>query len=356
MKNIINYFKALFAVAVVAITFTACSDDDLGPNSQKLGIKTFFPTKVVTNQPLTINGTGLAGVQEIEFPGGAKVTDFEIVSEDMIRVNTPSGIPEEGGKIIVRSATDVAESPVSLTLGHTLVSGFSKQPGETATGGELITIYGTDLEFINGVELLDADGVPQLIDQKDFYRKGTGTVIFRVPKTNIFKGTFVGTIHTYDGKRFEMPELAYEPSADEGHWEKVRTTIWKNNGEKGVIDWGNVNCRFALDGNDGNNECVATFPEDVWEKIKTGTFYMLFKPEGDWYQIRVTNGWWDTQWQGADNDFSPNNMADRMIDNGDGTFTIEINFGDDPIVGTLDEKHLLFTGSGYTLVKLYFLE
>ena len=356
MKKIINYFKALLAVVFVASTFTACSEDVLGTYSNKLGIKTFFPTKVVTNQPLTINGSGFEGVQEIIFPGGAKVTDFEIVSDDMIRVNTPSGIPEEGGNIILRSANDEVKSPVSLTLGHTVVSGFSKQEGETASGGELITVYGTDLEFINSVELLDADGVPQLIDHKDFYRKGTSNLVFRLPKKNLFNGAFVGILHTYDGKELLMPELTYEPSADGGHWEKMRTTIWKNNGERGVIDWGNVNCRFGLDGNDGNNECVATFPEEVWEKMKTGTFYMLFTLEADWYQIRITNGWWDTQWQGADNDFSPNNMADQIIDNGDGTFSIEINFGDDPIVGTLDEKHLLFTGSGYTLHEIYFEE
>ena len=114
--------------------------------------------------------------------------------------------------------------------------------------------------------------------------------------------------------------------------------------------------RFGLDGTDSNNECRATFPEDVWNKIKTGTFYMLFKPIADWYQIRITNGWWDCQWQGSDNDFSHNIMSDRISDNGDGTFYIEINFGDDPIVGTLDQKHLLLTGSGYTLLKLYFLE
>ena len=356
MKKIINYFNTLLAVVFVAITFTACSDDDLGLSGQKLGIKTFFPTKVVTNQPLTINGTGLGGVQEIEFPGGAKVTDFEIVSQDMIRVNTPAGIPEEGGKIIVRSATDVAESPVSLTLGHTVVSGFSKQPGEAATGGELITVYGTDLEFINSVELLDADGNPQLIDQKDFYRKGTGNLIFRVPLKNIFKGSFVGTLHTYDGKSIAMPELAYEPSADEGHWEKQRTTIWKNNGERGVIDWGNVNCRFGLEGTDGNNECVATIPAELWEKMKAGTFYMQFKPESDSYQIRVTTGWWSVQWLGSDNDIAPWNMAERIIDNGDGTYYIEINFGDDPIVASLDEQHLLFTGAGYTLQEIYFEE
>ena len=356
MKNIINYLGALLAVLLLATTFIACSDDDLGTANVGLGIKTFFPTKVVTNQPITINGSGFNNATEIEFPGGIKVTNFEIVSNDMIRINTPAGIPEEGGKIIVRSANDAVESRIALTLGHTQVSGFSKQPGETASGGELITVYGSDLEFINSVELLDADGAPQLIDQKDFYRKGTNNLIFRVPLKNIFKGTFVGILHTYDGQNIALPELAYEPSSDGGHWEKTRTTIWKNNGERGIIDWGNVNCRFGLEGNDPNNECVATFPAEVWEKMKTGTFYMLFKPEADWYQIRVTTGWWSVQWLGADNDFSPNNMADRIIDNGDGTYYIEINFGDDPIVASLDEQHLLFTGSGYTLQEIYFEE
>ena len=74
------------------------------------------------------------------------------------------------------------------------------------------------------------------------------------------------------------------------------------------------------------------------------------------YQIRVTTGWWSVQWMGADNDIAPWNMAERIIDNGDGTFYIEVNFGDDPIVGSLDDQHLLFTGSGYTPMKLYYYE
>jgi hypothetical protein len=70
--------------------------------------------------------------------------------------------------------------------------------------------------------------------------------------------------------------------------------------------------------------------------------------------IRTTNGWWTVQWLGADNDIAPWNNAERINDNGDGTYFIEVTFGDDPIVETLDEKHLLFTGSGYTPLKLYF--
>ena len=355
MKHIINYLGALLAVVLIGATFTACSDEDAQSANVGLGIKTFFPTKVVTNQPMTINGSGFNGVTEIEFPGGKKVTDFEIVGNDMIRVNAPSGIAADGGKIIVRTADDEAESHMSLTLGHTYVTGYSKQPGEKATGGELIDVFGSDLEFINGVELLDADGVPQLIDHKDFYRKGTYKLTIRLPKKNIYKGTFVGILHTYDGQSILMPELAYEPGADEGHWETVKTTIWKNEDPdgNGVVNWSGT-YRFGLDGHDGNNECIATFPEDVWNTLKTGTFYILYSaPDPTQYQIRVTNGWWDTQWMGKDNDIAPWNMAERIIDNGDGTFYIEVNFGDDPLVSTLDEKHLLLTGSGYTPLEIY---
>ena len=49
-------------------------------------------------------------------------------------------------------------------------------------------------------------------------------------------------------------------------------------------------------------------------------------------------------------------MTDRIIDNGDGTFYIEINFGDDPLVETLDQKHLLLTGDGYVPLRLYYME
>ena len=358
MKHIIQYLGALLAVVLMGTTFTACVDDD-GPMTANstLGIKTFFPTKVVANQPMTINGSGLNAATEIEFPGGAKVTDFEIVSDNMIRVNAPAGIAAEGGKIVVRNADDAAESRLPLTLGHPQVTGFDKQLGESVTGGDLITVYGSDLESVNSIELLDTDSVPQLIDQKDFYRKGTSTVIFRVPAKNIYKGTFVGYVHTYDGQQFAMPELAYEPAADGGHWETVKTTIWENKDPDGTgkVSW-NGTYRFALEGHDGNNECIAEIPQDAWDKMKTGTFYLKFRPETDWYQVRVTTGWWDPQWMGKDNDISPNNMADRIIDNEDGTYYIEINFGDDPIVEALDERHLLFTGDGYTPLEIYFSE
>ena len=345
MKHIINYLGALLAVVLIGATFTACSDEDAQSANVGLGIKTFFPTKVVTNQPMTINGSGFNGVTEIEFPGGKKVTDFEIVGNDMIRVNAPSGIAADGGKII---ADDEAESHMSLTLGHTYVTGYSKQPGEKATGGELIDVFGSDLEFINGVELLDADGVPQIIDHKEFYRKGTNKITIRLPKKNIYEGTFVGILHTYDGQSILMPELAYEPGADEGHWETVKTTIWKNDGSLGAISWSS-DYRFASEESKTGEECYAV-PMDVWQKMKSETFYVTIK--GDDPQVRVTSGWWSTTWTG--NDIQPGN--ELLTDNGDGTWTLTVNLAGDPLLDVVDAQHLLFTGDRYTVEEIYFAE
>ena len=346
-----------YLLLLTAGVFVSCAEDDSsGSANVGLGIKVFFPTKVVTNQPMTINGSGFADVTEIQFPGGVKATDFEIVSDDMIRVNTPAGVAADGGKIIVRTADGEAESRLSLTVGHTNVTGFSKQPGETASGGELITVYGSDLEFINSVEFLNAEGEPQLMDHQDFYRKGTNNLVFRVPQKDIFKGTFVGLLHTYDGQTIQMPELAYEPGADEGHWETVKTMIWENDGSLGSINWSS-DYRFAPESNSTGEECY-TVPQDIWEKMKTGTFYLQFKIDNpDWYQIRITTGWWGAQWPaGKEEDITPSFMTDMVIDNGDGTYFIELNLAGSDLAADMDAQHLLFTGSGYTPLSIYFAE
>ena len=340
---------ALCLICALCVICGSCSEDDAnGSANVGLGIKVFFPTKVVTNQPVTINGDGFSNVTEILFPGSAKAADFEIVSDHMIRVNTPAGVATDGGKIVVRTAGDEAESRLSLTVGHTVVTGFSKQAGEEAAGGELISVYGSDLEFINRLELLDADGEKLVVDHKDFYRKGTSNLVFRVPPKNIFEGTYAGTLHTYDGQTIVMPELTYKPAAEEGHWETVKTSIWKNGGSLGEINWSS-DYRFAPENNSTGEECY-TVPQDVWEQMKTSTFYVTIN--GGSPQIRVTSGWWSTTWMG--DDIFPGN--ELLTDNGDGTYTLAVTLGNDPLAGVIDVEHLLFTGSGYSVDEIYFAE
>nr|AIT97139.1 SusE [uncultured Bacteroidetes bacterium] len=347
MKKVFKHIGIFLSVALMGALSSCIPQADNQLADLGLGIKVFFPTKVVEGQPMTINGSGLSDVKEIEFPNGVKVTDFEIVSNEMIRVTAPAGIAADGGKLIVRSADQTAESSVSLTLGKTVVSGFSKQEGEEITGGEQIIVYGTDLEFINAFEILDPDGNPLLIPHEDFYRKGTSSVIITLPK-KIFEGSYIANLYTYDGRSFNLPELSYKPAADGGHWETVETVIWENDGSHGEINWSS-DYRFSSEEASSGEEIYA-IPMDLWEQMKAETFYVLLSGEDP--QIRVTTGWWSTTWTG--NDITPGN--ELLTDNGDGTYTLAITLAGDPIMDVIDEQHLLLTGGGYTPLKIFFLE
>ena len=126
MKKTFTYLGLFLSVVLIG-ALTACNPREIDQATDLgLGIKVFFPTKVVAGQPMTINGSGLSEVREIVFPDGISVTSFEHVGNDMIRVIAPSGIAASGGKLIVVSAGDQAESKQDLTLGSTVISGFSK--------------------------------------------------------------------------------------------------------------------------------------------------------------------------------------------------------------------------------------
>ena len=357
MKNIFKFFGTVLTV-VLAASLTGCAlDEQMESADAGLHVKVVFPTKVVAGQPMTINGSGFSDATEIVFPDGIAVTDFQIVSNDMIRVNAPKGIAAEGGKILVRTEGGEAESPLPITLGETRISGYSVTEGMEVEGGSQITIYGTDLEFINAVELLDADGNPAIIEDKAFNRKSTGNVIFTVPK-KVYEGTFVGKVYTIDGKTFDMPELTYKPAADGGYWTTVEHVIWENPDPEGLgaVSWSGQ-YRFYGEGNaDTNGECLAMIAAADWDIIKNGTFLLKYAPAADAYQIRVNTGWWSFDGDGA-YDVHPGN--ERIIDNGDGTFSIAYTLTEEPlsaIQGLIDEQHLLLTGNGYTPLMLYYTE
>ena len=355
MKNIFKFFRAFLMVAFAASLTGCLAEDQLESADVGLHVKVVFPTKVVAGQPMTINGSGFSEATEIVFPGEIVVTDFQIVSNDMIRVNAPKGIAAEGGKILVRTAEGDAESPLPITLGKTVISGYSVTEGQEVEGGSQITIYGTDLEFVKAVELLDEDGNPALIEDKTFVRKSTSNIIFTVPK-KVYEGTFAGKVYTLDEQMFNMPELTYKPAADGGYWETQKIMIWENDGTYGQIAWSS-DYRFALEGTNGNGDAIiAEIPAATWAIMKDGTFYMTISG-GDAYQIRINTGWWSFDGDGV---YDIHNGDERLVDNGDGTFTLAVTMSEEPlksgIYDLVDVQHLLFTGNGYTIHNLYYTE
>ena len=225
MKKIFAYFGTMLSVALLG-ALTACNPQEtVNEETAALSIKTFFPAKVVANQPMTVNGNGMDAVREVVFPGGVSVTDLEHVGDGMLRLTAPAGIAAAGGPLTVRTADDEAVSRFDLTVGNPVVTGFSKHEGESVEFGELFYIYGKDLEFLSSLELLNADGEPYLIPESLFYRKGTSSVIVKIPQ-DTFEGTFPGKVRSIDGKSFDVPELTYAPPAGGGHWEHQEVTVF----------------------------------------------------------------------------------------------------------------------------------
>ena len=125
--------------------------------------------------------------------------------------------------------------------------------------------------------------------------------------------------------------------------------VWENDGSYDVCNW-NGFYRFALDGCDGLGECAATFPQNVWDRLKSDPFNIIIKPGADWWQIRVLDGWWSVGNDDA-NDITP--QSPNVEYNIDGTLTVTVDISSNAdLLAVLDAQHLLFTGSGYTLLKI----
>lgn len=151
-------------------------------------------------------------------------------------------------------------------------------------------------------------------------------------------------------KKLLLSLVAFLAIATTVQAQETKRYLWQNEGSE-AVNWNSV-YRFGLNGRDALNECIATFGTNDWEIIKNGTFY-LEAVGSDWVQMRITDGWWTVSL--TEDDITTGN--ERIRNNGDGTFYIELNLSENPaLVELLDERHLLFTGQGYTPTGLYVLE
>ena len=185
---------------------------------------------------------------------------------------------------------------------------------------------------------------------KDFseYCKTGPEVKFWEEETQISSGDL------WDDSATPSPFLSYKEGQVIRHDVVTMKTVWKNNG-RGAASW-NGTYRFGKRGNDQGNECITTFKDAVWNKIKGSTFYLVV--EGENPQSRVTDGWWQTTWQS--NDIVPGNslLTKNVNEDGvwDGTWTLTVNLAGSDLANKIDTQHLLFTGERFTPVKLFYIE
>ncbi len=179
--------------------------------------------------------------------------------------------------------------------------------------------------------------------------------------------TYFGIGYSAENNNWYLTEETYENGAlrpfvvsaefpveePEGPQEPAQVVFWENDGSVPAAAWSGSPYRFALEGHDSLNECVATFSADVWSRIKSGPFYVQISYPGTWFQIRILDGWWTVNDESGASDINPQYAG--LVNNGDGTYTFEVNISDNTaLLELIDTQHLLFAGDGFVIEKLYF--
>ena len=136
---------ALSVAALVGLTLTGCSEDDLdtNPYSQSgVNIVGFGPSPILRTHEIRITGTDFGRVTAVAFPGNAVVerASFNTSDGQNIYVNVPDeSVP---GKIRLLSGSDTLATSTSLLTFEEPIEVTSVSPATGLKAGDEITIKG----------------------------------------------------------------------------------------------------------------------------------------------------------------------------------------------------------------------
>lgn len=144
MKDFKNIFT-LLVVALVGLSLTGCSDDDLDTNPySKSGVNIvgFGPSPILRTHEIRITGTNFSQVSAVVFPGNAVVERAAFNSSDAqnIYVNVPDeSVP---GVIRLMNGTDTVATSTSLLTFEEPIEVSSVTPTTGLSAGDEISIKG----------------------------------------------------------------------------------------------------------------------------------------------------------------------------------------------------------------------
>jgi len=328
MKRIFLY-NTVVMMLYTGVIFTGCRENQTTGATEALSVKVYSPTKVIEGQEVTITGTGLGEVTSVIFPGNKSVTSVKVISDNMISVITPAGIPAEGGELTVQSPAGTVTAGVPLTVGVPTFTAMT--PNETVGSKEELLIVGTDMEFFEKA-IFPGKDEDVVINAIDFLRKSTSLLRIKVPM-GIKEGLGRIKLVTVGGQELLLPELNLKPGAT-GEWQLKEITIWEGSW---AVDWGK---EFLIE--------TAWFTAHDIKEDDTVTFYFTSQP--GWPMIKFYNDGWNNDFkiEGFDdngqtaspNQFTENNtrLVIPMTKNNLYWFTVP--------------KNMNATGTGLTITKI----
>lgn len=166
MKKIKNIL-ALLVVALMGLSLTACSEDDLDTNQYQQGVhlNVYGPQPVMRGGQLRFLGSNLDQISKIQIPGCDEITNIEVVKAGIpseIKITVPKDGPLVGYLTLITKTDEEIKTKTQLTYEEPIV--FSSFSPATIMPGETLTIEGDYLNLVHMIEF--ADGVQ--IPEKDF--------------------------------------------------------------------------------------------------------------------------------------------------------------------------------------------
>ena len=183
MNKIYKLF-ALSLVALVGLSLTGCSEDDLDTNPYNksgVNIVAFGPSPILRTHEIRITGTNLESVSQVAFPGEGAVVDkasFNKVDAQNIYVNVPDeSVPGKiklivGGETVATSVTPITfEEPISIS---------SISPTTGLSAGDEVTVKG---DYVYNIyQAIFTSGVTgAAVEAENFTYVSRREIRFRVP-------------------------------------------------------------------------------------------------------------------------------------------------------------------------------
>lgn len=286
MKKLYNIFT-LLAVALVGLSLTACSNDDLDTNPyNKSGVNllAFGPSPNTRSQEIRITGTNLTAVEKVIFPGGTieragqtiKINGAEVLKANFNSVDNENiyvNIPDETvpGQIKLVAGNDTVTSVGTLTFKEP-IEVTSVAPLTGLNAGDEITITG-DYVY-NIAEVIFPSGVSGApVAAEEFTYVSRKEIRLRVPLA-----AESGIITMNDGADWELEYknpievqgatvTEITPSADFG--EQIQITGTNLHIVESVLFPGGVSAEFTI--SDDHKTITATVPAEC----KSGALSLL---------------------------------------------------------------------------------
>ena len=163
MKKIKNIL-ALLVVALMGLSLTACSEDDLDTNQYQKGVhlNVYGPQPVMRGGQLRFLGSNLDQIAQVLIPGCEPITNIEVVKAGFpseIRITLPKDGPEPGLVTLITKTDERITTKTALTYQEGIE--FEAFSPESVMPGEELTIKGEYLNLVHMIEFADGVRVPE---------------------------------------------------------------------------------------------------------------------------------------------------------------------------------------------------